>query len=163
MTDGAPYGYFEGLPRVDATEPLLLRVTKRDTDGAEPANPYNCALARACKRQHGAKAAAVMLSIAYVDVGDGKGHREARRYVVSRGLTAAQEEFDLLGSFPLGVYELLPPPPSRRLGYQPGPRKAPTQGKRLEPKDKKPRKKPLRFHGVRNGTSMVHFSREPDA
>jgi hypothetical protein len=61
-----------GLPVIDATEPLKLRVTKADIARASVKKPDDCAIARACRRQLHVLEARIHLTRAYLRMDDEK-------------------------------------------------------------------------------------------
>lgn len=105
--------HFPQVERVkDATKPIRLTVTKRDSETASKKDPGDCALARACKRQ--LKADGVMINIAtsYVIKGN-----TAIRYQTSNAVGREITSFDRGAGFEEGNnYTLSAVTPSQRLG-----------------------------------------------
>lgn len=92
----------DGLPLMNATEALHLRVTARDIATANAKEPDHCAVARACRRTFHVKEARVHLSHIYLRTNDGNWLRYAtpaamRDEIIAfdRGGTFAPQEFVL--------------------------------------------------------------------
>lgn len=111
----------EGLPVVDATEPLLIHVRAIDIKGASKKKPGDCAIARACRRELRkgnvrVVEARVHLSRTYLLLDGANGTRGWLRYMTPQ---AARDEiiaFDRGGSFAPGEITFKPPRPAEKLG-----------------------------------------------
>jgi len=92
-----------GLKPMDSETPLRFEVTKADINGANPKNPAQCAIARAIQRQHGAVAAFVFRTTAWVQKG-----KRLIRYSIPPSLQAEIVAFDRGGkkAFAPGDYQL---------------------------------------------------------
>lgn len=106
---------FYGLPRIDAVEPIVLRIVPNDIKGARARDPWNCAAARACKRQFGATKAAVSKSAVHVLSKDGKRYV---RYNIPPSLKKEAHGLDRGGRFFGGDFQLSPFSKSKKLGVQ---------------------------------------------
>lgn len=95
---------------VDATEPLLITVTKQDCKGANKKEMDSCALARALERTEGVHAL-ISRSVAYIIKG-----KTARRYQLPESVTREIVTFDRFKGFTPGDYRLCKPYPTNRLG-----------------------------------------------
>ena len=94
-----------GLEVVDATKPMLVSVNQKDVARAKVKNPEDCALARACKRQHdGVKAAYFFRTAAYLEYDD-----KLVRYVLPHSAQKEIVAFDRAKVFEPGNYQLTPP------------------------------------------------------
>lgn len=102
----------DGYPVVDATEPLILEVTRRDITKGEPQEPDSCAIARACKRTLDIIEARVHLSRTYLRTSDG----EWLRYFTPQAARTEIVAFDRGGTFEPGEYRFPPVSKSKRLG-----------------------------------------------
>jgi hypothetical protein len=101
------------MPIIDATETVLIEVTKRDVNSelAERQSPSSCLLARACKRDMEAVQVRVHLTRIYV-LKDKQWHR----FIASRNLETEIVVFDRGGDFQPGQYLLRRPQKSQQLG-----------------------------------------------
>jgi hypothetical protein len=100
----------DGLPVIDAKEPLLFTVTKRDADRGGVKAPDSCAMALACKREHHSKDVRIHLNYSYVLEKD-----HWLRYRTPACVTREIVAFDRGGAFDPGEYMLLVPYKSDRL------------------------------------------------
>jgi hypothetical protein len=100
----------EGLPVIDATHGLRLKIKKPDITGSSKADPTNCAAARALKREAGADAR-VYLTRTYVKVG-----RVWMRFMTPESISREITAFDRGAAFEPGEYVLTPPSVTQRLG-----------------------------------------------
>lgn len=108
----------DGLPLVDATEGLTVKLKNIDRIDAEMRNPGNCVVSKAVQRHLGDDVVGVRIGarMAYVNYGD-----HVKRFVVSCETSDMIRAYDLAGYFPVGVTaKLLPIPPSRILGKASG-------------------------------------------
>jgi hypothetical protein len=108
----------EGLPVIDAKEPLEFTVTKRDARVGGIQAPDSCAMALACKREHHSKDVRIHLNFSYVLEKD-----HWVRYRTPACVTREIIAFDRGGTFDPGEYMLLVPYKSCRIGLVKGPRK----------------------------------------
>lgn len=99
-------------PKVEATSPLIIEVTKEDVFNAKPENPNACAIACSVRRTYGdvhvGRTRAMILRAV-------KGQIFAFWYVLAKKAQKSVASFDDTGKFPPGTYKLLPPPPSQKL------------------------------------------------
>lgn len=102
-------------PVVDATAPMVVKVTQRDIDRAIQGDPENCAVALGCKRKPGVADIRVGATTAFVDYAD-----RVERYVIDRDTRERLAVFDRDGYFAVGTYILNPPPVGRRIGDRAG-------------------------------------------
>jgi len=125
----------------DATEGMVVTITKLDVKKGAAKKATACAAAQALCRQTGAKEARVHFSRAYVKEG-----KIWKRYCVPPALRNEILAFDRGGAFEPGKYRLCPIQPSVRLGAE---QRLPWD-KREKPKTKVPnRGKPRRvYHTV---------------
>lgn len=130
-----------GLPIIDATKPLNLRVTPIDVAHAERKKPDCCAFARACARQIHVKEARVHLARVYIRTNT----KHWTRYVTSLAARAEIIAFDRGGVFAPGSFELRPIWRSEKIGT-----KRPS-GPRLS--NRKPRTAPRILRNVRASPS----------
>jgi len=96
---------------VDAKNKLTITVLAEDVAGAEPNKPEACAVARACVREYKVDAVAVFRGRAYLRQGP-----HVTRFCVPEKITRELISFDRARFFTPGVYTLLPPSESARLG-----------------------------------------------
>ncbi len=109
---------------VDATDTILLTVSRKDVKGATKKDPNNCALARACKRQ-GADGAIIGIAYSYLIKG-----KTARRYRTSQTIAREITSFDRTRYFAQGEnYRLSAVSKSSKLG-----KRSPHPGGRGVPK-----------------------------
>lgn len=102
-------GLLEGLPIIDAEEPMDLHVQKRDINRQAKKDPAHCALAECAMRQNGYNDVRVYLSRAYIKEGN-----HWVRYEVSQLARREITAFDRGGAFMPGYYRLYAPSPSNR-------------------------------------------------
>lgn len=95
----------------DATKPLRIQLTTRDSQLAIAKDPVKCAMARACVRQEHVDGAVIRLRNAYIIEG-----KTATRYDVPESVRREIVVFDRFKQFAKGEYQLNPPVPSRQLG-----------------------------------------------
>lgn len=98
-----------GLKKVDAKEPLRLRVARLDVDRAARKNSKCCAFARACKRQLPIKAAYFFRSTAWLEYDD-----KLVKYSLPPSVQKEIVSFDRAGITAPGVYQLSAPTKSER-------------------------------------------------
>jgi hypothetical protein len=96
---------------VDATEPIVIEVTKRDETASKRRDHEVCALAVACKRSEKLDGVIVSVGRAYLV----KGTR-ATRYTMSQHAQREIIAFDRGGGFSAGAYTLNTPKAGARLG-----------------------------------------------
>ena len=101
----------EGLPVVDAINPLTFTVTPRDVERGRVNNPQACAIAIACRRELHSRHARVHLNVTYV-----KNKDHWLRYMTPRSVRTEIVAFDRGGLFAPGTYTLMPPILSTALG-----------------------------------------------
>lgn len=144
---------FEGLPVIDADEPIALRVLPLDVKGAKAKSPASCAAARAGQRELNTDVR-VFLTRTYVKVKahgatKGENHDTWVRYKTPESASREIVSFDRGATFEPGDYTFVPLPASNRLGTYRG---QSTEGERT-----KTRKRP------RHATAMVrersHYDR----
>jgi hypothetical protein len=102
----------DGLPIIDSNNPLVLRITQRDINGASIKDPENCAVARACRRELHAIEVRVHLARTYVRLN----RHNWIRYMTPRPLRDELIAFDRGGTFEPGEYQLSMLSPSNRSG-----------------------------------------------
>lgn len=124
----------DGLPIIDAKRSLKLTISKPDIDKANPKEPHNCAIARACRRELRAKEVRVHLSRIYIRTND----TNWQRYATPAGMRDEIIAFDRGGAF--APQEFILPPIStsdaKRMGKRAGgkdKRPRPTTGKKRKP------------------------------
>ncbi len=98
----------DGKPVFDGKKPLILHINKNDVEKADPKEPADCAVARACRRDLHAKEARVHLARVYVRMNEGNWVR----YRTPKSLRTEIIAFDRGGTFAPGEYQLHPVPPS---------------------------------------------------
>ena len=101
---------FEGLPLVDANEPLIISIEPKDISGAKKNSPENCAAARAIERELKTEAR-VFIGRIYV-----KKNKQWVRFLTPIGIAREITSFDRGSSFEPGEFVINPLPPSSRLG-----------------------------------------------
>jgi hypothetical protein len=101
---------------VDATEPIIITVTKADVRSAKKSYT-GCAIAVSCKRQLNLDGAVVSLASSYLVLGD-----TATRYCVPQSISREVVANDRNGSASPGIYKLRPFSKSGRLGPRPRPK-----------------------------------------
>lgn len=112
----------DGKPVFDAKKGITLHVNKNDVDKADPKEPADCVVARACRRELHAKEVRVHLARVYVRMNEGNW----TRYRTPPAMRSEIIAFDRGGAFAPGEYQLQPLPPSEAKGNKrkrPGPRK----------------------------------------
>lgn len=129
----------DGLPVIDATESIILRVTARDIRAASIKEPNQCAIARACRRALHVKEARIHLTRMYLRTND---HNWVR-YEVPRSARAEIIAFDRGGDFEPAEFIFGKVTPSQKVGT---PR---SKGKRVGTKPKI--RKPHVVNNVRGG------------
>lgn len=102
---------YKGLPLVDATRDMELRVTKNDVKFAKKNDPRNCAAA-VCISRIMKTEAEVHISRTYIKA-DNKWIRFITPPAIGREITS----FDRSAIFESGDYTLKAPPQSQKLGY----------------------------------------------
>src|SRR5258706_4940842 len=98
---------------VDATTPLEVEVTKKDSNSASVKNHKTCALAVACQRKAHADGMIISISTAYVIKG-----KKAIRYAVPPSISREIVSFDRKAGFSEGRYNLNPFTGIARLGVK---------------------------------------------
>lgn len=101
----------DGRPIIDAAKPVTLEILDRDIAKADRKEPLDCVVARACRRDLGAKEVRVHLTRIYVRFSDGSW----QRFVTPKRMRTDIIAFDRGGSFPPGSFVLVPPPLSQKL------------------------------------------------
>ncbi len=125
----------DGLPVIDAKQPIRITITKNDVARADPKEPADCAVARACRRQLHAIEARVHLSRVYVRLNKGNW----ARYATPKAMRSEIIAFDRGGQFEPGEFELQPVPPSQALtGRRQGALKPKGQKRVISNKKRKP-------------------------
>ena len=99
-----------GLSKVDARRGLKLEVTAGDCHKLSRKDPQNCAFARACKRELGAKRAFFFRTAAWLQMGD-----KLVRYTLPPSVQKEIVSFDRTGSMVPGVYQITPPAKSQTM------------------------------------------------
>ena len=99
-----------GTPVKDATEKVVLHITKEDVRAGAKKNADSCAAAKALCREHQCEAAKVHMSRAYIKKGG-----KWLRFEVGPALRNEVLAFDRGGTFEPGEYILNPPRPVSRL------------------------------------------------
>lgn len=102
-----------GLPVVDATDPVTFNVMRRDVQRAKPRDHHNCAAAIACKRQFKATDVIIGRWVSFIRSND-----HYVRYVTPPALNRQMYVIDQKGEFHPGEYMLKAPMPSRKLGVK---------------------------------------------
>lgn len=132
-------------PKVEATAPLIIEVTKEDIFNAKRENPNACAIACSVRRTYGdvhvGRSRAMILRAV-------KGKIFAFWYVLAKKAQKSVAALDNKGAFPAGTYKLLPPSPSQRLEAKRGDKRDRTSKKIVK------RKKTIRQH-IRHATPAV--------
>ena len=100
----------DGLPVIDAKEPIEFTVTRRDINRGGLQAPDSCAMALACKREHHSKDVRIHIHYSYVLEKD-----HWLRYRTPGCVVREIIAFDRGGSFDPGEYQLLVPYKSDRL------------------------------------------------
>ena len=104
----------EGLPVIDAKEPLTITVLDKDIKTARKSDPSNCAAANAGKRElH--KDVRVFLTRTYI-----KEKKHWVRYITSEAASREIIAFDRGSAFCPGEYKLNPVPESQKIGIYRG-------------------------------------------
>ncbi len=101
---------YEGLPVMDATDPVVLHITKADVQGAKKNDPAHCAAAVAGKREY-KKEVRVFLTRTYV-----KEKTHWTRYINPERVTREIVSFDRGSTFVPGAYKVDAAPKAARLG-----------------------------------------------
>lgn len=108
---------------VDATESIAVEVPAYERKTGTSKDPFDCAMARSCKRKYGLDGCIISLSVAYLVKGT-----TATRYVVPPSLSKEIVAFDRSKKFEPGTYQLSAVTPSNRFGqYKSGPRTGETR------------------------------------
>lgn len=108
----------DGLPLVDSTEGLTVKLKNADRVNAQMRNPGSCVVSKAFQRSLGEGVVGVRIGarMAYVNYGT-----HVERFMVSAETSDMIRAYDLAGYFPVGVTaKLLPIPPSRTIGSASG-------------------------------------------
>jgi len=100
-----PLKQLDGMPIIDAKRPLTLNIKVPDIEKADPKEPLDCVVARACRRQLHVKEARIHLNRVYLRSNNGNWVR----YEAPRSLRAEIIAFDRGGTFEPGDFELKPP------------------------------------------------------
>lgn len=118
--------YFPGVTTVsDATKPVIIEVTQRDSENSEALNHTACAYAVACKRQMKADGVIIGTKTAYIISG-----KRAVRYRMPESVAREIVSFDRRAGFAVGTYQLRAPSEWEQLG-------AVNTGKTHNPSDRK--------------------------
>lgn len=140
-----PLNNIDGLPIMDAKKPVTLIINKNDVAKANPKEPADCAVARACRRELHVKEVRVHLGRVYLRQNEGNW----LRYMTPRYLRSEIIAFDRGGSFAPGEYTLSAPQPSHRAtGKRHGSKPKPKNGKAA-----KKRRSPHIVTDVRQGVA----------
>jgi hypothetical protein len=99
-----------GKPVVDATEHMVVEITKEDCEKGKNKNPSACAAARAILREYKVKSARVHVGITYIEE-----DKRWIRYKTPHSLRTELVAFDRGGTFEPGIYTLCPPTSGMRL------------------------------------------------
>jgi hypothetical protein len=120
----------DGLPVIDATAPIILKVQSRDIKGSNTKTPDQCAIARACRRQLHVKEARIHLSRMYLRTND----TNWVRYIVPKSARSEIIAFDRGGNFEPSEFKFDKVTPSQIIGQKR------SKGKRIneKPKIRKP-------------------------
>ncbi len=100
----------DGKPVFDAKRPIKLNINKNDVDKADPKEPADCAVARACRRELRAKEVRVHLARVYVRTNDGNW----TRYLTPKPMRTEIIAFDRGGHFHPESTTSAPSRPRRR-------------------------------------------------
>lgn len=103
------------VPVVDAKRRLTIKITASDVKRGATNNPITCAAARACLRQTECTEARVHLGRVYLLIGG-----KYVRYITPPPLRTEIVAFDRGAKFASGLYTLIPPHPTARLGAAQG-------------------------------------------
>lgn len=133
----------DGLPIMDAKKPVKLIINDNDINKADPKEPKDCAVARACRRGLHVKEVRVHLGRVYLRQNEGNWVR----YMTPRYLRSEIIAFDRGGKFVPGEYTLQAPGPSRRTKKAQGSKKS----KSRPVKSKTKRRAPHVVTDVRQG------------
>lgn len=106
----------DGKPIINATKPMTLEISNNDVAKADRKQPLDCVVARACRRDLGAKEVRVHLTRIYIRFGGGSW----QRFMTPAHMRADIIAFDRGGTFPTGTYVLNPPPANRPTGKRMG-------------------------------------------
>lgn len=134
----------DGLPVIDAKEPIELHISAGDIANADLKDPSDCVVARACRRDLHVKEARVHLGRIYLRVNKGNW----LRYLTPRPLRSEIISFDRGGTFEPADFTLAAPYPKARLGKRTG---GASRNARPRPGPKTKRRKPHVVTNVRNG------------
>lgn len=104
----------EGLPIVDATRPLRLKVEPSDINRRARKSPSHCALAECASRMYKTEAR-VYMTRAYIKSADGQSWT---RYQIPGTAQREITAFDRGAAFEPGDYRLTAPAPQNRLGVK---------------------------------------------
>ena len=107
---------YKGLPLIDATKDLKIKVTKPDVKAARKNDPSNCAAAIATKRQLKAE---VEVHISRTYVKDNK-NKVWIRFLTPESVSREITSFDRSSIFELGNYILKAPHAGQKLGIYRG-------------------------------------------
>jgi hypothetical protein len=102
----------DGKPVINAKRAITLNIIKNDIAKADPKEPADCAVARACRRELHAKEVRVHLGRVYLRSNESNWVR----YLTPKAMRAEIIAFDRGGSFEPGEFQLAPPPPSKQTG-----------------------------------------------
>ena len=148
----------DGIPIIEAKEPLSIEVLAVDKIGADRKNPMKCVFAKACNRLFDG-IASFYKHVAYVELPDKTGKRKSyvNRFRLKAEATRHIIEYDLTGRFKPGItIELLPPPATNALEYLRQQKHLDKRGPNMK---KYAKRKPMRFDtSVRNGTGSLNMS-----
>jgi hypothetical protein len=124
----------EGLPILDAKKAVTLIINDNDINKADPKEPKDCAVARACRRGLHVKEVRVHLGRVYLRQNEGNW----LRYMTPRYLRSEIIAFDRGGKFAPGEYTLQAPGPSRRTKKAQGSKKSKTAHSNRKTKRRSP-------------------------
>lgn len=132
----------DGKPVFNAKRPITLTINKNDVAKANPKEPMDCAVARACRRELHAKEVKVHLGRVYIRQNEGNW----LRYLTPKAMRQEIITFDRGGAFEPGTFQLAAPQPSKQTG-----KRQSKSNKRAAPGSTKKRMAPHVVTNVRTG------------
>jgi len=111
---------------VDASKPLAIEVTKKESQSSAIKNHKKCAFALACERKANVDGVIISIATAYL-IKD----KLATRYKVPSSVSREIISFDRQAGFAEGHYKLMPPSHSQRLGVEHGSHKDSNKGRKI--------------------------------
>ena len=154
--------FFNGLPVVDAKEPLRVFINQNDIRKAKPKDPTCCVYANACKRLYNSRAILFLRRTAFVDLPNAKGERVVNRFLLNKEVMERIERFDKTGEAHPGGFNLRAPHPKGTLEYVRKTsleRKARIRAGTHKVKPHGPNKRVDDAGDVRTGKGHIHFAR----